>query len=151
MDLVATACRNQEKRSRDLYSTRSQAAKARTKHEQQGVQGVLSGWWCGWSGRICWTALCLLDEASVDLNLVARTAGATGTALILVSDRGENMIATVLGANGTINEKQARNAVDAMEPDDILMLQLEIPPIAVEAALRTARSKGVTTSSTRRR
>lgn len=88
-------------------------------------------------------ALTLLDGAEADLSAVRRVDGPTGTALILVGADGENMIAVVPGANGTVDEAQGIFAVEAMQAGDILMLQLEIPPEAVEAALKTARSKGV--------
>ena len=90
-------------------------------------------------------ALALLDEAGVDLSSVRRTEEPTGTALILVGGTGENMIAVVPGANGTVGEEQAIAAVDAMRKGDILMLQLEIPAAAVEAVLKAARSKGILT------
>jgi len=90
-------------------------------------------------------ALALLDEASVDLSAVARTVEPTGTALILVGGAGENMIAVVPGANGTVSEAQAKAAVDAMQAGDILMLQLEIPAAAVEAALVAAKARGIIT------
>ena len=89
-------------------------------------------------------SLSLLDQAGVDLSAINRVDGPTGTALILVGGTGENMIAVVPGANGTVNEGQAYEAVDAMSAGDVLMLQLEVPPEAVEAALRAARRKGVT-------
>jgi ribokinase len=90
-------------------------------------------------------ALALLDEAGVDLSGVARVAEPTGTALILVGGTGENMIAVVPGANGTVSRTDAQAAVAAMSPGDILMLQLEIPADAVEAALESARARGVMT------
>src|SRR3546814_20473752 len=53
------------------------------------------------------------------------------------------MIAVVPGANGTVSEAQALAAIGTMQAGDILMLQLEIPATAVEAALRAARAKGI--------
>jgi ribokinase len=90
-------------------------------------------------------ALALLDEAGVDLSGVARVAEPTGTALILVGGTGENMIAVVPGANGTVSRTDAQAAVAAMSLGGILMLQLEIPADAVEAALESARARGVMT------
>jgi ribokinase len=87
----------------------------------------------------------LLDDAGVDLSAVARVSEPTGTALILVGGTGENMIAVVPGANGTVSEADALAAVDAMQKGDILMLQLEIPATSVEAALNAARAKGLVT------
>jgi ribokinase len=90
-------------------------------------------------------ALALLDDAKVDLSAVARVTDPTGTALILVGGTGENMIAVVAGANGTVSTAQAEAAVEAMKTGDILMLQLEIPAEAIETALNAARTKSVLT------
>ena len=90
-------------------------------------------------------ALALLDEAGADLSAVARVDGPTGTALILVGGDGENMIAVVPAANGTVTAEAAVAVVAALEPTDVLMLQLEIPMASVERALTAARAKGVTT------
>jgi ribokinase len=90
-------------------------------------------------------ALAMLKEAGADLSAVLRADEPTGTALILVGGTGENMIAVIPGANGTITADDAVKAVRDMSAGDILMLQLEIPAPAVEAALRSAREKGVTT------
>src|SRR5690606_11447843 len=89
-------------------------------------------------------ARALMDDAGTDLSSVKRVDGPTGTALILVGGTGENMIAVVPGANGTVDEEQARAAVEVMNASDLLVLQLEVPAAAVEAALRAARSRGVT-------
>ncbi|MFN3317518.1 MAG: ribokinase [Allorhizobium sp.] len=90
-------------------------------------------------------ALDLLDKAGTDLSGVARVDGPTGTALILVGGDGENMIAVVPGANGTISPDQAAEAVSSSQPGDILMLQLEVPAASVKAALQAAKAQGVRT------
>ncbi|MDM9647212.1 ribokinase [Rhizobium sp. S163] len=90
-------------------------------------------------------ALALLKEAGTDLQSVKRADQPTGTAIILVGGDGENMIAVVPGANGTVTPQDADQAVGAMSKGDTLMLQLEIPVAAVEQALAAARAKGVTT------
>jgi ribokinase len=90
-------------------------------------------------------ALELLDGAGTDLSTVKRVSEPTGTALILVGGDGENMIAVVPGANGTVTSADATAAVAALQPEDTLMLQLEIPVAAVEQALSEAKAKGVTT------
>jgi ribokinase len=90
-------------------------------------------------------ALTLLEEAGTDLSAVAHVATSTGTALILVGDDGENMIAVVPGANGTVNATDAEAAVSAMSSKDVLMLQFEVPAAAVEAAVVAARKRGVLT------
>ncbi|MBB5276234.1 ribokinase [Rhizobium rosettiformans] len=90
-------------------------------------------------------ALDLLDKAGTDLAAVARVDGPTGTALILVGGDGENMIAVVPAANGTVSAEQAEKAVGDMKSGDILMLQHEVPATSVKAALNAAKAKGVRT------
>lgn len=72
-------------------------------------------------------ALALLRQAGVELD-VAET-GATGVALILVDDAGENEIAVVPGANATIEPREVDGAV---------LCQLEVPDEVVRAAARRA-------------
>lgn len=90
-------------------------------------------------------ALDLLDKAGTDLLGVARVDGPTGTALILVGGDGENMIAVVPAANGTVSAAQAESAVEGMQNGDILMVQQEVPAGSVEAALKSAKARGVRT------
>ena len=89
-------------------------------------------------------ALALLTDAATDLNGVRVAAEATGTAHILVAADGENVIVVVAGANGTVTDEDAKKTVGAMSRGDCLILQLEVPPAAVEAALVGAKAKGVT-------
>ncbi len=90
-------------------------------------------------------ALDLLDKAGTDLLGVARVDGPTGTALILVGGDGENMIAVVPAANGTVSAAQAESAVEGMQNGDILMVQQEVPAGSVAAALKSAKARGVRT------
>ncbi|MDQ0560388.1 ribokinase [Rhizobium mesoamericanum] len=90
-------------------------------------------------------ALALLKDAGTELGTIKQVDEPTGTALILVGGDGENMIAVVPGANGTVTPADADAVVGAMGKDDILMLQFEVPVPAVEEALTAARIKGVTT------
>ena len=88
-------------------------------------------------------ALGLLKAAGTDLASVKVVDTPTGTAHIIVGGDGENVIVVVAGANGEVTADDAEHAVAAMAPGDILMLQLEIPADAVEAALKAARARGV--------
>lgn len=91
-------------------------------------------------------ALALLAEAGADLTLVRRRSDvATGTAHILVDQHGENVIAVVPGANGSMTVADADAAVAATPADGTLMVQLELPPATVEQALTAARAKGIRT------
>ncbi|MDF2369596.1 MAG: ribokinase [Rhizobiaceae bacterium] len=100
---------------------------------------------CGAVGNDTFAApsLAYLESAGVSLARARSVDGATGTALIMVDTHGENIIAVVPGANGAIGDSDAIAAVDAMNGGDYLLLQLEIPAIAIEAALRAARTKGI--------
>ena len=89
-------------------------------------------------------ALALLDEAGADLGAVRHLPGPTGTALILVGGDGENMIAVIPAASGKVTAQDAEAAVARMQAGDTLLLQMEIPEDAVEAALSAARAGSVT-------
>jgi ribokinase len=88
-------------------------------------------------------ALGLLKAAGTDLASIKVVDTPTGTAHIIVGGDGENVIVVVAGANGAVTAADAEHAVAAMAPGDILMLQLEIPGDAVEAALKAARARGI--------
>jgi ribokinase len=88
-------------------------------------------------------ALALLGEAGADLELVRHVEGPTGTALILVGGDGENMIAVIPGANGEVTAEDAERAVAEMAANDTLVLQMEIPEAAIEAALKAAKARSV--------
>jgi ribokinase len=88
-------------------------------------------------------ALSLLEQAGTDLSRVRTVDGATGTALIMVDTLGENIIAVVPGANGSVGEQDATEAVASMNAGDHLLLQLEVPSRAIGAALAAARAANV--------
>jgi ribokinase len=68
---------------------------------------------------------------------------ASGVALIMVDETGENMISVASGANANLDAEDVRAARDAIAGADVLVAQLEIPLPAVEAALRIAQEAGV--------
>lgn len=85
-------------------------------------------------------ATALLRDAGVDLSQVAVADEATGTALILADEAGENVIAVVPGANAlTAPENLERVEIS---PKDTVLLQLEAPMETVAAALARARAAG---------
>jgi ribokinase len=69
---------------------------------------------------------------------------ATGVALILVDQQGENLISVASGANHTLSPNEVSEAADRIRAADVLMLQLEIPMETVCHAARLAREAGVT-------
>ena len=88
-------------------------------------------------------ALGLLDADGVDLGHVRKVEGPTGIAMIFVDEEGENVIAILPGANGTMGVADAEAALAGLGIGSILMLQQEIPQAATERALDLARAQGV--------
>lgn len=82
----------------------------------------------------------LLRAGGVDLSSVRAVGHPTGVALILVDSAGENVIAVIPGANGTLTPATA--ATLDFRAGDVLVLQLEVPVAAIEVAARRARSAG---------
>jgi ribokinase len=71
----------------------------------------------------------------------------TGTALIVVSDAGENTIVVVPGANGTLRDVHVGDATDAgmFSSAHVVLAQLEVPLPAVTRAFVDARNSGAIT------
>jgi ribokinase len=88
-------------------------------------------------------ALACLRAAKVDLTGVVESHAASGTALILVDERGENIIAVAPGANDSLLPGDVARA--ALKKGDVLLLQHEIRLDTVEAALDAAAKAGATT------
>ena len=85
-------------------------------------------------------ATALLAEGGVDLSAVSRSGRPTGVALILVGDDGENVIAVVPGANGTVDPGAVKAA--GITSGEHVVLQHEVPLDTVAEALDAARSAG---------
>lgn len=62
-----------------------------------------------------------------------------GVALILVDEKGENAIAVAPGANARLSAEDVQAAEGAFAECDVVLLQLEVPLEAVEAAVSLAR------------
>lgn len=90
-------------------------------------------------------ATATLREAGVDLSGVKHCAGSTGTAAIHIGDDGESTVIVVPGANASIAGTQAIAAIEGMSEGDTLLMQMEIRPEAMEAAVKAAKNKGVRT------
>ncbi|MGI5130235.1 PfkB family carbohydrate kinase [Pseudonocardia sp. CA-107938] len=87
------------------------------------------------------SALAELRAAGVDVSAVAVVDGiATGVALIVVDERGENQIAVGAGANGRVDPGTVRAAVEGAAA---VLVSTEIPADAVVAAVETAAAAGV--------
>jgi ribokinase len=85
-------------------------------------------------------ALALLAQGGVDLGGVARVAGATGCATILVDAHGENCIAVAAGANAFADPESVPDS--ALVPGAVLVLQNEVPAPANAALITRAYRAG---------
>ena len=76
--------------------------------------------------------------------LVVDAEEPSGTALILVDSKGQNVISVALGANGTLSPADIEPFRKDIEGASALVMQLETPIETVEWAAKAAREKGVT-------
>ena len=68
----------------------------------------------------------------------------SGTALILVDSKGQNVISVALGANGTLSPDDIAPFKKDIEDAAALVMQLETPVETVECAAKITHDKGVT-------
>ena len=88
----------------------------------------------------------VLTENGVDCShLQTRKELATGTAVITVTDEGENSIVVAQGANSLLDEKAINNAKKIFESSDSALFQMESPQGTVAAGLKLARQTGCKT------
>lgn len=80
-----------------------------------------------------------LKKENVGIGHLARVPEtSTGVAMITVSESGENSIALSPGANDDVTPELVRQAEAAIAKADMLLVQLEIPMDAVQAAIELA-------------
>ena len=81
-----------------------------------------------------------LVAEQLDMTLVSKADGSTGTAVIIVNSAGENAIVIIPGAN----EALTPGVIDDMRlaADDVLLLQNEIPEVINVHAIRLAERRG---------
>lgn len=82
-----------------------------------------------------------LAVAGVDVSAVVEVDGATGHAIIMVDDAGENIILIHAGANRALTEAQIEGAIASASPGDWVLLQNETN--LVPFAARAARAAGL--------
>ena len=83
-------------------------------------------------------ALCnSLQASNVVTDLVLTAKGPSGVALINVDEAGENQIVVVPGANGKVDLSDVKRLPLGTEPS-VLLMQFEIPLMAVQAAAKWA-------------
>jgi ribokinase len=84
-----------------------------------------------------------LASNGVDQSGVERHPEApTGVALIYVDNGGQNMIAVASGANAKIDATDVQRTIARLRPDDVLVMQLEIPVAVIELATPAAHRAG---------
>jgi ribokinase len=90
-------------------------------------------------------ALSALRAAGVDATHVESLVGErTGLAAITVDEStGQNQIAVAAGANRKVSVEHVRDAVSVFRAAGVLLIQLELPPETVDAALELARANHV--------
>lgn len=84
-----------------------------------------------------------LKRDSIDAKLVVDRKEPSGTALILVDPKGQNVISVALGANGTLSPKDIARYRKDIEGAAALLMQLETPIETVLAAAKWAHAAGV--------
>lgn len=84
-----------------------------------------------------------LARLRVDLSRVRTGVEPTGVALIMVDERGENLIAVASGVNDELDAHSVVEAINALARDGTVVLaNLEVPDEAVLAAASTAQTLG---------
>jgi ribokinase len=68
---------------------------------------------------------------------------ATGVALILVDEKGENLISVASGANHALRPEEVEQAAPQIQGADVVMFQLEIPTSCVQRGVEIAARAGV--------
>ncbi len=85
-----------------------------------------------------------LAAAGVDTaGVTTDPESATGVALIVVEETGENRIVVVSGANGRVGEREVGRARALMEEADVVVMALEVPLRVVKEVAMFARERGV--------
>lgn len=88
--------------------------------------------------------LAQLEQHGMHTDAIARMEGTTGTATIMHTPE-DNCIVIVAGANGRVTPELVQQHAALIQEADVLLVQLEIPLEAVQAALEIARRAGVRT------
>ena len=79
----------------------------------------------------------------IDARLVVDRKNPSGTALILVDAKGQNVISVALGANGTLSPADVKPRLKDLKDAAALLMQLETPILTVLAAAKAAKAAGV--------
>ncbi|MCX6255804.1 MAG: PfkB family carbohydrate kinase, partial [Bacteroidia bacterium] len=84
-------------------------------------------------------AMHIFDNEDINTKYIIKDAkNPSGVALINVDENGENCIVVAPGSNGTLSAHDINDEVFATDPDDLFLMQLEIPLGTVEFAAQKA-------------
>ncbi len=90
--------------------------------------------------------LALMVDEGIDVSHVRRVDDeSTGVALVTVAEDGANCIVVASLANGRMEASDIEAAGSMIDGAKVLLAQMEVPAVAVEAALSRARAAGVVT------
>lgn len=84
-----------------------------------------------------------MKKDGIKSRLIVDKEGPSGTALILVDSKGQNVISVALGANGTLSPKDVEQYAKEIKGASALLMQLETPIETVVWAAKTAHEAGV--------
>jgi len=84
-----------------------------------------------------------MKKDGIDAKLIVDRKHPSGTALILVDPKGQNVISVALGANGTLSPKDVAAYRKDISGATTLLMQLETPLETVLAAAKLAHANGV--------
>ncbi|MDG6909529.1 MAG: ribokinase [Nitrososphaerota archaeon] len=84
----------------------------------------------------------LWKAEGVDADLVGRSRTPTGLGFVMVDGDGANAIAIDPGANGEVGPEDLGRADSVLSASGLVLLQLEIPHLTMEAAAKRAREHG---------
>lgn len=76
-------------------------------------------------------------------NIIIDEKSASGVALIMVDENGENCISVASGANSNLRIEDIQNLEKVIKEASIVLMQLEIPLVTVEYVARIAAENGV--------
>ena len=86
-----------------------------------------------------------LTESGILPDGILRCNASSGTALIVVDDKGENQIAVAPGANALLTPGRMRRKPGLLDFGGVVLAQLEVPISSVMAAFRKGRKRGACT------
>ena len=83
-----------------------------------------------------------LRESGISPDGILRCKASTGTALIVVDEKGENQIAVAPGANALLTPGRMRRRPGLLDFGGVVLAQLEVPISSIMTAFKRGRKRG---------